>query len=341
MNRKLLAAAVAGALVPMAAQAVDVSVSGHVNRMIRYADDGHDSDIQHLDNGASGSRWRLVASGDLDNGLSAGATLEQAFVSSSSGGTALESAGSDSNSMRHSYIWLSGAFGKLTLGHTGPAGNSAMWESHNGAWMAAEYSSVEEASAIQVRTSGGAEAGSLWSAFGSVSIGRDDVLRYDTPAIGPATLGVSINDDDNWGVVGKISTEMGGTSFIGGAFVAEVKGTDETMFGMSGGVAFANGTSVNAAYGSNDAFSKDHDDFYVALAHSWGNSNVVIDYRNVDGRNADFDDAQSIGIGFQQSLGSGVDVYAGFHNFNVDSADDSVELDDVNVFHIGSRVRFN
>ena len=53
MNRKLLAAAVAGALAPMAAQAVDISVSGQVNRMIRYADDGHDSDVQHLDHGGA------------------------------------------------------------------------------------------------------------------------------------------------------------------------------------------------------------------------------------------------------------------------------------------------
>ena len=48
-----------------------------------------------------------------------------------------------------------------------------------------------------LRTSGGGTVtGSLWGAFGSVSASRDDILKYDTPAIGPASLSVSIGNDD-------------------------------------------------------------------------------------------------------------------------------------------------
>ena len=345
MNRKLLAAAVAGALVPMAAQAVDISVSGQVNRMIRYADDGHDSDIQHLDNGASSSRWRMVGSGELDNGLTAGATIEQNFQSNASSRLGIDGTADDHNGMRHAYLWLSGEFGTLSLGQTGPAGNGTVWTSHSGAWMGTEYSSIEESSAIMMRTSDGGNSTSLWGAFGSVSAGRDDILKYDTPSIGPASFTASIGNDDAgdeyWGVEAAVSTEMGGSSFIGGAFVSEIPGTSDNMFGIAGGVAFANGTSVNLVYASRDDYSKDHDDFYANLSHTWGNSSVAIGYRYVDGRNAALDDAQSLGIGFQQSLGSGVHVYAGFHNFSADSATEGMSIDDVNVFHVGSRVTFN
>ena len=216
-----------------------------------------------------------------------------------------------------------------------------MWFGDSSAWRGTEYSTVDQASAVQLRTSGGAEAGSLWSAFGSVSLSRDDILRYDTPAIGPAALGVSIDGDDNWALQATMNTEMGGASFTGGAFVAEVPGSDEKKFGMAGGVGFANGTSIKLAYGSDDSYSKDHDDFYASLAHSWGNSTVAVGYRFVDGKDAGFSDAQSLGIGFNQSLGSGVNVYAGLHNHSVDSAAAGQSIEDLNVFHVGTAVAFD
>jgi hypothetical protein len=352
MNRKLLAAAVAGALAPMAAQAVDFGVSGHVNRMIRYADDGIDSDVQHLDHGgAFGSRFRIRASGELDSGLMAGATIEHAFASNvdyrtplNAGGANEEAHEADGGSnddvrLRHSFLWLSGSFGKLSLGHTSPAGSGVMWMGDSGAWRGHEYSTVDAASAVQLRTSGGGMAGSsLWGAFGSVSFSREDILKYDTPAIGPAALSVSIDSNDNWALEATMSTEMGGSSFSGGAFVGEVPGSDERKFGLAGGVSFPNGTSVKLAYGSDDSYSRDHDDFYAGLGHSWGNSSVAIGYRFVDAKNALFDDAQSIGLGFNQSLGSGVNVFAGLHNHSFDGV--SADVEDVNVFHIGAEVAF-
>ena len=192
-----------------------------------------------------------------------------------------------------------------------------------------------------LRTSNGKEAGSLFGSFGSVATARDDILRYDTPSIGPVGVGVSIDGDDNWAVQASLSTDMGGSSLIAGAFLAEDPGTDEKMFGIAGGVAFANGTSVNAAYGSRDSYSDsdNHDDVYVNLSHTWGNTSVAIDYRLVDNA-TEGREGQSLGLGFNQSLGNGVDVYAGYHNHSVDE-DGGPEIEDMNVFHIGSMVRFN
>ena len=93
-RKKLLAASIAAAIAPMTAQAVDVSVSGHVNRMIRYVDDGQDSDIQHLDHAGAGiSRWRMSAEGELDNGLMAGAYIESGFGSNANTRTAMNDGG--------------------------------------------------------------------------------------------------------------------------------------------------------------------------------------------------------------------------------------------------------
>ena len=339
-RKKLLAASIAAAIAPMTAQAVDFSISGHVNRMIRYADDGHDSDVQHLDNsGFWGSRWRMRGEGELDGGLMAGATIESGFFQNGSGTPVDNSGPGDANTgLRHSYIWLSGNFGKLSLGHTAPAGTGAMWTSHSGAWMGTQYSAANVASGVLLRTSSGAAAGSLFTNFGSVTLSRTSLLRYDTPSIGPVSASASIDGDDNWAVGGSVSTDMGGSSFTAGLLFAEDQKVDETKFGIGGGVAFANGSSVNLAYGADDSKSDDHRDIYVNLSHTWGNSSAAIGYRAVKDA-YDQRDGTTIGLGFNQSLGGGVDVYAGYNHISVEK-DGGPEYEDVDVFHIGSVVRF-
>ena len=69
-----------------------------------------------------------------------------------------------------------------------------------------------------------------------------------------------------------------------------------------------------------------------------GATSVTIQYQSTSDA-ADMD-GQNIGLGVNQSLGSGVDVYAGFNNYTFDDATDRT-LEDVNSLHIGSRVRFN
>ena len=57
---------------------------------------------------------------------------------------------------------------------------------------------------------------------------------------------------------------------------------EQDKLGIAGGVAFANGTSVNAAWGSDDSGGLDYEDMYINVAHSWGSMNVAIDYRSTD-----------------------------------------------------------
>ena len=78
MERKLIAAAVSSALaLPMAAQAVELSVSGHVNRAVISVDGaGNDGDLQFVDANPSESRVRFVGSEELDSGITVGVNLE-------------------------------------------------------------------------------------------------------------------------------------------------------------------------------------------------------------------------------------------------------------------------
>ena len=336
MNKKLLATAVAASIAPMAAQALDVSVSGHVNRAIRFADNGVDSDVQHVDGSASKSRFRLTAEGEVMAGLTAGAHIEYGSSNNAGGGLDVDNADNKASfDARHSLLYLSGEFGKITLGNAPSAGNGIMWTSHNGAWMGTEYSPDTNSGLGVMSTDGSASGYSVFSFFPSVNTPRMNTLRYDTPSIGPVSLSASIQKDSadshDWHFGASLSHDVGAANVIGGLLYEEDK------IGIAGGLAFANGTSVNAAWGSDDASGQDFEDMYINVAHTWGNMSVAVDYRSTD--QGDNMEGRAVGLGAQYSLGGGVDVYAGFNNYSFDAP--NMDLEDISAFHVGSRVRFN
>jgi predicted porin len=338
MNRKLLATAVASAIAPMAAQAVDVSVSGQVNRAIRFADNGVNSDVQHIDGSASGSRFRITADGELMDGVQAGAVVEVGWTVN--GGGALDVDVADAAKpkdvdFRKSSLHFSGDFGKVTMGWNAPAGNGIEWTSHSGAWAGTEYS-ADSNSGIQVRASDGKAMGSVFSFLPSVNIGRQNTLRYDSPSIGPIGVSVSLQkngeDGQTWSFGGSLAQDFGGSSVSGGVFVMEDK------FAIAGGILFSQGTSVNAVWGNNDTGTTDYETMYLNVSHTWGDTSVGLGYRTADDGGTS-KEAQAIGLGISQSLGSGVSVYAGFNNYSFDMT--GYDLEDINAFHIGSLVSFN
>ncbi len=336
MNKKLLATAVAGAIAPMAAQALDVSVSGQVNRAIRFADNGVNSDVQHIDGSSSKSRFRFTAEGEVMGGLTAGAHIEYGSASNRGWSVDIEQADRASTfDPRHSYLYFSGDFGKVTLGNAPAAGNLAMWTSHNGAWMGTEYSPDTNSGLRVMETDGSASGHSVYSFFPSVNIGRRNTLRYDTPAIGPITVSASIQKDSpnshHWSFGANLGHDVGGANVIGGLIFMD------DVLGIAGGLAFANGTSVNAAWGTDDSSGQNYEDMYINVAHSMGNMSVAVDYRTTD-NNAGME-GRAIGLGAQYSLGGGVDIYAGFNTYSFDAP--GMDLEDINAFHVGSRVRFN
>lgn len=332
MNRKLLAVAVAGTVAPMVAQAVDLSVSGRVDRIIRFADNGAQSDIQHLDHGGSPSRFTIGGEGEPMPGITAGASVEANFRSNSASDVD-KGDGDDSTSIRHTYVYFSGDFGNLTLGHTTEAGD-VMYQSHNGAWLGTEFS-ADSNSGISV----GGSALTVGSYFnhGELWADRADVLRYTTPAIGPVTLDASVRkadaDDHQWRFGAKLSSDFGGSNLIAGVVV------QEDVLGVAGGLAFPQGTSVNFAWGSDDDGDRDYETFYANVAHTWGNTSVAIQYLNAS-EDSTGREGQSVGLGVNQSLGSGVDVFAGFNNYSFDDSS-TADFEDVNAFHIGTMVKFN
>ena len=335
MYKAMLSLSVAGAIAPMVVQALDISVSGHVNRAIRFADNGSGSDVQHIDGSASKSRFRFTAEGEAMPGVTAGSHIEQGFAVSPSSGFDLEApeAGEGRFDLHHSYLYFSGDFGKTSLGNAPVAGNGTMWTSHNGAWMGTEYPPDTSSGLGVTITDSGLSGYSVFSFFPSVNVGRANILRYGTPSIGPVAGIIKVDVRQHRAPMPKRKLK-------------KTKGTSEKIenlvlmgdvLGFADGIAFANGTSVSAAWGWDDLSDQDYEDMYVNVAHTWGKALVAIDYRST-GSDANME-GRAVGLGAQYVLGGGVDVYVGFNNYSFGSPGKEV-MEDVDAFTIGSPVVF-
>ena len=376
MERKLIAAAVSSALaLPMAAHAVEGSVSGHVNRAIISVDDGgaNDGDLQHVDSNASASRFRFTGSEDLGNGMTAGVQLEYGVNSDATKGN---------TNLRHANVHLSGGFGKLTIGHAStPADGMAHARLGGPSWL------------------GGVTNWCSYHSSGpacpSNDGGRMPVLRYDTPSIGPASVAVSIGDNDYWDVKATFAGSFGDAGYdirighiteydkpvdamdgsierkMGGDITAIGEGTrvydpdDMRVKNISGlepdveywlytvatpastelagdittvsaAFGFGQGTSVAVAWSQEDTGSQVEYQ-YVELDHNYGDGSVGVYYKT--GEYGAGDDAgvegSLWGVGIGHNLGGGATAYAGYRQISEDNQED------IDLMLAGMRVTFN
>jgi predicted porin len=362
LNKKLLAAAISGALVaPMAAQAIDFKVSGQVNRMIRFVDDGVASDIQQTDNTASRSRFRFVGSGDVGNGMKAGVNYEIGMASALSSASPIKAGeggtpdsfdgGAD---IRHSAIWFSGDWGKVTMGHTSESNDGVAFADNSGTGLVDEAATVEHCSSCAVRTSGGGFSGVSFAGMrGSYDGGRTDVLRYDSPAFGPATVTGSVGNNERYAVGAFIDHEVGGGNLSVYGGYRRNQSVDD--WAISGSFLFSQGTSITATYGERDregggAAGRTSENVYVKLGHKWGNNAVSASWGETVDHAANGVDGSTWGVGWVHTLSKpGINLYAGYHHLDNDASAAGIanlglaagtQLEDADMFVVGSRIQF-
>lgn len=347
MNKKILAVAIASAVaVPMAAQAVEYKISGHVNRMIRFADNGDGSDVQHVDNEASRTRFRIQGSEDIGNGMKAGIYLETSWASNDATNVNIKAndGGDIRFDIRHSALFFSGDWGKVTMGHTSDAQDGTSFADLSNTWLVNEWASNFDHGGIIAFGGAGNTAGTtLGSAFSSFDGGRRDLIRYDSPALGPVTLAVSIADNSRWSIGAFSSTSLGGgelSANVGYTDFGGTTGAGGSSDQWSGSVSylFSQGTSITGGYGQADGGTgaSDPDSFYLKLGHQWGSHAVSIHYGETHDLSARDEDNTFWGVGWVYTMRKDIEMYAGYNNYELDRNN----TDNVDIFVVGTRVKF-
>lgn len=240
MHKKALTAAIAGALAaPMAAQAVDFTISGHVNRALFIVTQDSDAlyggqeggtKAQVRNNGGSSSRIRATGSTELMDGNTVGIQFE--YEDNSNNGL----------NLRHANVQLTNSsVGKITIGKGSEAGDGSAYSDTTGVFGIGHGA-------------GTSSDFTLGSYFGSLDAGgRSEMIRYDSPSIGPMSAAVSIANGDQVSALLKLKSEFAGTSF--GAQLATLRypaekdiGRDRSIVGGSVGATLPSGLTLSGAW---------------------------------------------------------------------------------------------
>ena len=283
---RLIAAAVSSALaLPMAAQAVEFSVSGHINRAIVSVDGGtNNGDLVHKDVNSSESRFRFTGSQELESGMTAGVQLEYGLT----------------GNVRHANVYLSSAGGKLTFGQASAAADGMHGTRlSDTAWLGGVTNWCSYHSANAAPATG--------TACHSNNGGRKEILRYDTPAIGPASVAISSGNNDYSDAKLFVSGSMGDAGYdVRIGYIGELNdGGASDVTTVSGSVSIGSGMAVAVAWSQDDMNDGEYQ--YIEFDHSYGDGSVGAYRRGERG----VEEGSLWGVGVGHSLGGGATAYAG------------------------------
>ena len=347
---KALTVAIAGVLAaPLAAQAVDFTISGHINRAL-FINDGDRYDATGArregtraavgNNGTSSTRIRATGSGEiLDGAGSVGVNLEY-----EEGGTVKQTWGESTGlSLRHANVWYSGSFGKMTIGQGSEAGDASAYSDKSGVFGVNHGQGGNPGADASGRPLGG-----YWSSLDAGT--RSNNIRYDAPSLGPVTPSISLGGDDAISAKIVLSQDIAGTAVkaqLGAKSSSGAAGSE--LVGASIGVKLPGGFTWSGAWANQDMTDPAKSDpsyFATMIGYVMGDSAVAAGiYRSADFEN-EGSEGQAIGVGFIHMIPkAGVELYAAAQAYTAED-DASTRLAaaggeyDRTVVTIGTRVMF-
>ncbi|MDE0702182.1 MAG: hypothetical protein OXH59_00490 [Rhodospirillaceae bacterium] len=253
---------------------VKVSIYGQVNRAIRFASTGDETEITSVDNDGSSSRIGIRAVGKVNANTTIGAWHELEWQENRRSGTGETSSNGVANSRvraRHVDLWLDNKdMGKISMGHGSIAGDaSGLLEltgvSHVFGFAGANGTDGVGADAsVKVHSGGGADGVEStmdvrgkargfrpFNFFGA----RENRLRLDTPSLMGARLSASYNESNGWSVGLRYAGSPGGAKDFTVLFGAGYRKNDldkgaavESAFAVSGGIKHSSGFNLSGSY---------------------------------------------------------------------------------------------
>ena len=334
MKHKALTAAIAAALAaPMAAQAVDFSISGQVNRALFIVDNDTGTTAKVANNGASSTRVRATGSSEMMDGNTAGILIEYEERA-------------PSVNLRHAHAWFSGGFGKITLGQAAEAGDGTVYPDKSGVWGIGVG---------QLHASGSSLYGEYFASLDGGS--RKNLVRYDTPVIGLISGAVSVANNDY--VSAKITGDqsVGDTTVsgslavnMGGRRVPADKNEPPDVTTAALGIGLASGITWSVTWASSNPPEVDRETasyVHTVVGYKFGDSSVGISYYGGNDLVRNGSESTGIGVGVAHLLPKvNALVYAGVQQHSVDGGDPTnIALDakgdgSDTVLTIGTRIKF-
>lgn len=348
--RTVLGVALGSALAagPFAAHAVEVKVSGQVNRALMRADDGANSEIHHVDNDISGTRFSFKGSEEIQPGLKGGVIFEAEFQSNPSNSvTQTDKNNSPSLGERHFSVFFDGAFGSIIMGQGDGAADGGTEIDLSGTAVAQNSLGVSAIGGGIEFTSNGVGGGvNIDDVINNQDFeSRYDRLRYNTPAFGPMKLAVSMGvsgDQDVTEAALWYSGSVGGgklAAALGMSKQDRPAGVDDETLGGSVSWIMANGLSFIFATSRNDLSATQEGKFnYFKVGYKTGKHAVSVDYAKGEDQDAVGDEADMVGVAYVYKPIKWAEIYSAYKTHSLDRPGSNFE--DIQIIMAGSRLKF-
>ena len=196
---------------------VSLTVSGQVNELVYWWDNGDESNVYQAGNSFSSSRFRFTGDAAISADWSAGYIIEietyGAKGSSQGVGNYAQDESDDEGDglvVRHSAWYLkSKTLGKISVGYTSFATDDIMSSIGLGGTASATQGNIDSAPGAGL-VFGGGSAVRVKDIFDVYDIDRGNIVRYDSPSIAGFVLSAAWGEDDRWDVALRYAGEFNG-----------------------------------------------------------------------------------------------------------------------------------
>lgn len=329
-------------------QALEVKLSGQVNRAVMWADNGKDTEVLHVDNDNSSTRFSLTGSEKLNDSVAVGVVWENEFQSNASNKVDVgqdNDGGSEFNDRKLEAYFVV-PFGKLSIGQGDGAANGTAEEDLSGTSVIM-YSGVNDtAGSIQFRDSNDtpiAKVDSTRNNFDGLS--RNDRLRYDTPTFGGATFSVSTTNGGAYELAARYSADFDGfgkiTTAIG--YVDANNRADPEYTQVGGSVSWLHTSGINLTFSSGARSIEDTDNdpvnYYGKLGYKFDIHAIAVEYGMTEDLAQDKDKSKNYGLAYVIKPWNGVEFYGTYRTYELDR-DGTSNIEDIHQVMMGTRVKF-
>ncbi len=330
--------------------AVEAKLSGQVNQLIMWADNGVDNDIFIGDNENSSTRLRFTGSEEF-NGVTAGIRIE--FDVQRNLSSTFDIPNTGDGSFRLLDRWFDATFasslGKVSLGKGDGAANGSAEVDLSGTSVIT-YSSVGSTADgftfIDKTTNlpSGTTVGDTRSNFDGLS--RNSRLRYDTPKFAGFSFAGSFTNGNALEVSSWYTGEFGSFGKLAAAFgyvdTNERGASEFTQWDGSVSWLAPFGLNVTLAVGQRDpdtAGSVKADNGYVKVGWQFGSIHAAsVEYGHTKDLDLRGDKSKNYGLAYVIKPWKGVEFYTAARLYELDRS--GASLDDIQQIMAGTRIKF-
>lgn len=343
---------------------VALTISGHANRLILYADDGGESQFFNADNEFSSSRVNLTGRASVTDDLSLAGVIEVEIESNSTdrvqiGQDRADNANAFFRERTIEVVADSQSLGRLSIGQGSTAADGTFETILSGTDVIAGSKVEAYGGRLEFRREidGQLSGRQVINLISNQDSGRDDRVRYDTPSLKGLTASASWADGDRWETALRYSLKSEGGELQ--AALGYLDGRSTGSPGSTIGATTVGGSvSYEAPFGANLQAAYSRQDFELAgrsSAEFWwvmlgqdldftelGPTAISVSYAHAQDQALNGSVARFWGIAAVQDIRrAATQLYFAFGQFTGElPGAETIELDSITVATLGARVKF-